>query len=62
MSLSLTVSQDSVFTLSNIPITIMYIRLFRIFQTSRYQGIVKATGSGVFEDIEFKISEGSDQN
>ena len=32
------------------------------FQTSRYQGIVKATASGVFEDLKFKISEGSDQN
>ena len=32
------------------------------FQTSRYQGIVKATVSGVFEDLQFKISEGSDQN
>ena len=27
-----------------------------------YQGIVKATGSVVFEDIKFRISEGSDQN
>ena len=27
-----------------------------------YQGIGKATVSGVFEDLEFKISEGSDQN
>ena len=26
------------------------------------QGIVKATGSGVLEDLTFKISEGSDQN
>ena len=25
-----------------------------------YQGIVKATVSGVFEDLKFKISEGSD--
>ena len=25
------------------------------FQTSRYQGIVKATASGVFEDLKFKI-------
>ena len=33
-----------------------------IFSTSRYQGIVKATVSGVFEDLNFKISEGSDQN
>ena len=32
------------------------------FQTSRYQGIVKATAFGVFEDLKFKISEGSDQN
>ena len=29
------------------------------FQTSRYQSIVKATASGVFEDLKFKISEGS---
>ena len=28
----------------------------------RLQGIVKATGSGVIEDLKFKISEGSDQN
>ena len=27
-----------------------------------YQGIVIATVSGVFEDLKFKISEGSDQN
>ena len=27
-------------------------------KTSRYQGILKATVSGVFEDIKFKISEG----
>ena len=40
----------------------VYIRWFRIFQTSRYQGIVKAAASGVFEDLKFKISEGSDQN
>ena len=26
-----------------------------------YQGILKATVSGVFEDLKFKISEGSDQ-
>ena len=32
------------------------------FSTSRYQGIVKATVSGVFEDLKFKVSEGSDQN
>ena len=38
------------------------IRSFRIFQTSRYQDIVKATVSGVFEDLTFKISEGLDQN
>ena len=29
----------------------VYIRWFRIFQTSRYQDIVKATVSGVFEDL-----------
>ena len=29
----------------------MYVRWFRIFQTSRYQSIVKATVSGVFEDL-----------
>ena len=27
-----------------------------------YQGILKATVSGVLEDLTFKISEGSDQN
>ena len=32
------------------------------FYTSRYQGIVKATVLGVFKDLTFKISEGSDQN
>ena len=32
------------------------------FQTSRYQDIVKATVSGVFEDLKFKISEGQKQN
>ena len=42
----------------------MYIRALCIrgYRTSRYQGIVKATVSGVFEDLKFKISEGSDQN
>ena len=39
-----------------------YIRGFRVFQTSRYQGIVKATISGVFEDPKFKILEGTGQN
>ena len=33
-----------------------------IFLTSRYQGILKATVFGVFEDLNFKISEASDQN
>ena len=33
-----------------------------IVQTSRQQGILKATVSGVFEDLKFKISEGSEQN
>ena len=28
----------------------------------RYQSILKTTVSGVFEDLKFKISEGSDQN
>ena len=46
----------------SIPFFRIYLRWFRIFQTSRYQGIVKATLSGVFEDLKFKISEGSDQN
>ena len=32
------------------------------FQTSSYQGIVKSTVSGVFEDLTFKISEGYKQN
>ena len=32
------------------------------FQTSRYQDIMKATAFGVFEDLKFKISEGSDKN
>jgi hypothetical protein len=32
------------------------------FSDCRYQDIVKATISGVFEDLKFKISEGSDQN
>ena len=27
-----------------------------------YQGILKAKVSGVFEDLKFKISEGSDEN
>ena len=29
---------------------------------TKYQGGVKSTVSGVFEDPKFKISEGSDQN
>ena len=40
----------------------IYIRGYRIFKTSRYQGIVKATVFRVFENLKFKISEGSDQN
>ena len=32
------------------------------FQTSRYQGIVKATVSYRLQDLKFEISEGSDQN
>ena len=32
------------------------------FQTSRYQAILKATISGVLENLNFKISEGSVQN
>ena len=42
-----------------------YIRGFRWlldFYLKRYQDIVKATASWVFEDLKFKISEGSDQN
>ena len=31
-------------------------------KTSRYQGILTNTVSGVFEDLKFKVSEGSDQN
>ena len=34
----------------------------RGFTKFLYQGIVKATVSGIFEDLKFKISEGSDQN
>ena len=34
----------------------------RFFLTSIYQDIVKATVSGVLEDLRFKISEDSDQN
>ena len=30
------------------------------FKISRYRGIVKATVYGVFEDLKFKVSEGSD--
>ena len=44
------------------PYTSMYIRGHRIFQTSRYQGIVKSAVSVVFLDLKFKISEGWDQN
>ena len=50
------------FTSLNFCICSMYIRGYRVFQTSRYQGIVKAKVSRVFEDLKFKISEGSDQN
>ena len=32
------------------------------FHQVRYQGIVKATVTEGFEDLKFKISEGSDQN
>ena len=31
-------------------------------QTSKYQDILTNTVSGVFEDLKFKILEGSDQN
>ena len=37
-------------------------RWFRMFLTSRYQGIVKSTVFGVFEGLKFKISEGYKQN
>ena len=40
----------------------IYIRGYRIFYTSRYQFIVKASVSGVFEDLKFKISEGKTQD
>ena len=40
----------------------IYSRWFRIFQTSSYQGIVKAAGSGVLEDLTYKILEGSNQH
>ena len=33
-----------------------------IFHQVWYQGIVKATVSGLFENLRFKISEGLDQN
>ena len=36
--------------------------LYFSFRIPLYQGILKATVSGVFEDLKFKISEGSDQN
>ena len=32
----------------------------KFFQTLRYQGILKAAVSGVFEDLKYKITEGSD--
>ena len=35
---------------------------FSRLQESRYQCILKATVSGVLEDLKFKILEGSDQN
>ena len=38
----------------------MYV--YQGFHQVWYQGIVKATVSGVLEDLTFKISEGSDQN
>ena len=34
----------------------------QVFHQVWYQVIVKATVSGVLEDLTFKISEGSDQN
>ena len=36
--------------------------IYQGFHQVWYQGIVKATVSGVLEDLTFKISEGSDQN
>ena len=39
-----------------------YMALHKKCVTLTNQGIVKATGSGVPEDLTFKISEGSDQN
>ena len=38
----------------------MWVRGFTKFDM--YQGIVKATVSGVIEDLKFKILEGSDHN
>ena len=40
----------------------MFIRGYRIFWTSRYQGIVKSTVTGLFQDLMFKILEGYKQN
>ena len=41
----------------------MHVNIYITFsETSRYQGILKATVSGVFEDLKFRISEGMDQN
>ena len=34
----------------------------RLGVSPKYQGIVKSTVSGVFQDLKLKISEGSDQN
>ena len=48
---------QGILTLKDLMIGVMY-----GFHQVWYQGIVKATGSGVLEDLTFKISEGSDQN
>ena len=36
--------------------------IFFRLQSINYQGILKATVSGVFQDLKFEISEGLDQN
>ena len=44
------------------PVTVYTLGCVTFSKTSRYRGILKATVFGVFEDLKFKISEGSDQN
>ena len=54
--------QITVILITVIALLLCTVGCVTFFKTLSYQGILKATVSGVLEDLRFKISEGSDQN